>query len=125
MTDPISVAIVAAVAGKAVEVVGEPAREAVTAIVGKVRERFRGRPEERVLAAAEAEPDSSARLDDLTAALRAAMADDPAFGASLRGMWDQARTHATADRGGVVNVFHGQAKNHLSVGEIHGDVTFN
>ena len=38
--DPMTMAIATAMAGKAVEVAGEPAKEAVAGLVRKVREKF-------------------------------------------------------------------------------------
>ena len=120
MTDPLTIAIAAAMAGKTVELAGEHARQAVGAIAQKIRDRFRGRPDdEATLTAVAAEPDSPERLAALDAALRQAIADDPAFGSELRALWHQAQ-------GGVVtNVLSGRADKSIQLRDVHGDLTIN
>lgn len=121
MTDPITLAIAAAAAGKAVEVTGGAAKDAVTTIVGKIRERFRGRPaDEAVLAAATADPDSPERVGELAAALRRAMSDDPAFDTELRTLWGG--VDASAHDDGVVNIFQGNAETSVQMRDVHGDL---
>jgi hypothetical protein len=120
MTDPLTVAIAAALAGKAVELVGEPAKQAVAAIVRKVRDKFRGRPDdEAALTAVAVEPDSPERLAAFDAALRQAIADDPAFGAELRALWRQAQG------GAVTNIVSGRADKSVQLRDVHGDLTIN
>lgn len=126
MTDPITVAIATAIAGKAVEIVGEPAKEAVAAITRKVREKFRNRPaDQATLVAAEADPQSSERVADLAAALHHAALEDPSFDTDLRELWSQVRVNANAQLDGVVNTFHGQADKVIQMRDVHGGLTIN
>lgn len=126
MTDPMSVAIATAIVGKAVEVAGDQAKEAVAAIARKVRDRFRGRPaDEAALTAAAEDPESADRIAALADALRRASIEDPAFGAELRGLWHQVHMDVTADRDGVVNSFQGQANKVVQLRDVHGDLTIN
>jgi len=121
MTDPMTIAIVTAAAGKAVEGAGKPAKEAIAALVRKVRERLRGRPQDEAALDAVAEaPDSAERLAVFEAVLQRAIADDPAFGAELRDLWDRAH-----DQGAVVNIFHGRADKAIQLRDVHGDLTIN
>jgi hypothetical protein len=126
MTDPITMAIATTLASKAVELVSEPAKEAVAAITRKVREKFRDRPAaEAALAAAEADPQSSERIEDLAAALHHAALEDPNFGTDLRVLWSQVRVDANAQQDGVVNTFHGQADKVIQMRDVHGGLTIN
>ncbi|MFF5258358.1 hypothetical protein ACFY4C_05390 [Actinomadura viridis] len=123
MTDPMTMAIATAMAGKAVEVAGEPAREAVAAMVRKVREKFRGRAaEEAVLEGVVADPDSPERLSELHEAIRRAIAEDAAFGTTLESLWNQVRSDSTATDDGVVNNFSGQAGKVVQMRDVHGDL---
>jgi hypothetical protein len=126
MIDPMTVAITAAIAGKAVEMTGEPAVQALAAIVRKVRDRFRGHPEEEAaLAAVAAEPDSAERLTVLDEMLERAMAEDPQFGTELRELWQQVRMDVSAEQGGVVNIVSGKAEKVIQMRDVHGDLTIN
>lgn len=125
MSDPMAIAIATAMAGKAVEVAGEPAREAVAAILRKVRDRFRGRPDEAVLTAAVQNSDSTTHIDELALALRGLMAEDPAFRAELDVLWSQVGEGAVVQRDGVVNNFNGQAEKVIMTGDVHGGLTIN
>lgn len=127
MTDPMTVTIAAIMAGKAVELASEPTKDAIGAIVRKVRDKLRGRPQsEATLTAAVEQPDSAERLAAVEAVLRQAIADDPAFGAELRALWHQARAvDASAAQDGVVNVFHGRAEKSIQLRDVHGDLTIS
>ncbi|MFC5180789.1 hypothetical protein [Actinomadura harenae] len=125
MSDPMTIAIATAMAGKAVEVAGEPAKEAVAGIVRRVRDRFRGRSDEVVLTAAAANPDSMTHMDEFALALRRLMTEDPAFRAELEVLWNQVETSSTVQHGGVVNNFHGQAEKVIMTGDIDGGLTIN
>jgi hypothetical protein len=121
MMDPMTVAIAAALAGKAVEKAGEPAKEALAAIARKIRDRFRGRPrDEAALAAVAEQPDSAERLAVLDAMLRQAIAEDPQFGAELRELCAR-----TGVEGEVVNIFTGTAEKSIQLRDVHGDLTIN
>lgn len=125
MSDPVTVAIATAMAGKAVEIVGEPAKNAVAAIARKVRDRFRGHPEEAVLAAAEENPGSAPHIDELALALRRAMAEDPGFRAELHALWGQVEAASVAEHGGVVYNFRGQAEKVIMLRDVNGGLTIN
>ncbi|GLW05744.1 hypothetical protein Misp01_08740 [Microtetraspora sp. NBRC 13810] len=121
-----TLAIATAMAGKAVEIAGEPAKEAIGAMVRKVREKFRGRAaEEALVIAAETDPDSTNRLGALQGALQRVMGEDPAFAGELRALWNQAQVSAAAHGDGVVNVFHGQAEKSIQLRDVHGGLTIN
>ncbi|MCG5212693.1 hypothetical protein [Streptosporangium sp. KLBMP 9127] len=113
-------------AGKAVEVAGEPAKEAVAGLVRKVREKFRGRPaDEAILGAAAGEPGSAERLAELREALRRSMAEDPAFRDEVQALWGRARLDASAEGDGVVNIFQGRAEKSIQLRDVHGGLTIN
>lgn len=115
VTDPMTVAIATAMAGKAVEVAGEPVRAAVAEISRRVRERFRGRPaDEAALARADAEPEV------LEGAVRRLLDEDPAFRAQLETIWQRAHVNASGD--GVVNVFNGKAEKVVQLRDVQGDI---
>jgi hypothetical protein len=122
VTDPMTVAIATAMAGKAVEVAGEPVRAAVAELSRRVRERIRGRPDgEQALERATGDP-TPERVETLAAAIGHLMADDPGFGAEARHLWNRAQTNAAATGDGVVNVLNGQAGRVVQLRDVHGDV---
>lgn len=123
MTDPMTVAIATAMAGKAVEVAGEPVRAAVAELSRRVRERFRGRPsDEEALARALEEPGATERISALEGAIRRLVDEDPRFAAQLEAIWSQAQTQAAASDDGVVNVFNGRADKVVQLRDVHGDL---
>lgn len=125
MTDPMTVAIATAMAGKTVEVAGEPIRAAVAELVDKVRKRIARRPERREaeLARAAASDPTPERIAALTAALRLLMDDDPQWAAELTSVWTQAQMHAEAHDDGVVNVVNGGAGRVVQLRDVQGDLT--
>lgn len=121
MSDPMTLAIATAAAGKAVEVAGEPAREAVAALVRRIRERFRGdHLSEQILEGAARDPDSAERLAELDEAIARTRELDPAFDEEVRALWDRVRTDASASGDGVTNVFNGRADKVVQARDIHG-----
>ncbi|MFB4306839.1 hypothetical protein [Actinomadura sp. GTD37] len=123
MADPMTIAIATAMAGKAVEVAGEPVRAAVAELAQRVRERFRGRPaEEAALAGAIAD---DGRIGELQAAVRRLLDEDPEWGARLEAIWNQAQTAATASGDGVVNVHNGPAEKVVQLRDVQGDLNIN
>jgi hypothetical protein len=122
MTDPMTVAIATAMAGKAVEVAGEPVRAAVAELSRRVRERFRGRPSDEEALARATEDPTPERVDGLASAVAALLAADAAFEAEARGLWNRAQTNAAATGDGVVNVLNGQAGRMVQLRDVHGDV---
>ncbi|TDD83597.1 hypothetical protein E1293_14350 [Actinomadura darangshiensis] len=122
MTDPMTVAIATAMAGKAVEVAGEPVRAAVAELSRRVRERFRGRAsDEEALERAIADP-APDRIATLSSVVEHLMAEDPGFGAEARNLWNQAQTNAAASDDGVVNILNGQAGRVVQLRDVHGDL---
>ncbi|TDE32721.1 hypothetical protein [Actinomadura sp. 6K520] len=120
MTDPMTVAIATAMAGKAVEVAGEPVRAAVAEMCRRVRERVRGRPaDEAALARAAEDPEA------VEGAVRRLLDDDPGFRAELETLWNQAQTKASANDEGVVNVFNGRADKVVQLRDVQGDLNIN
>jgi len=124
--DPITIAIATAIAGKATEALSEPAKQVVAQLVEKVRERFHGRPaDEAALIAAQALPDSPEMIGSLAEALERAVADDPGFGVVVTELWrqtQQAQVTATAEEGGVVNSFQGEAEKVVQLRDVHGNI---
>ncbi|TDC69921.1 hypothetical protein E1200_06940 [Actinomadura sp. GC306] len=118
MTDPMTVAIATAMAGKAVEVAGEPVRAAVAEMCRRVRERMRGRPSDEA-ALASADPEA------VQGVVRRVLDDDPELRAELETFWNQAQTKASANDEGVVNVFNGQADRVVQLRDIKGDLNIN
>lgn len=123
MPDPITIAIAAAIAGKAAESLTDQAKDAVTRLAHLVRAKFRHRPADlAALDAAQQQPDSAERTAELADALQSAAGDDPAFDADIRALWDQARIHTTVAGDGVANVFQGRADKVVQLRDVHGDL---
>jgi tetratricopeptide (TPR) repeat protein len=92
VSDPVMVAMAAAVAAKAAEGVSEGARTAVAALVRLVRRRLGADPAARAaLESARAEPADEARIARLAAALELAAARDRTFADELHRQWRDAR----------------------------------
>ncbi len=120
-----TVAVATAMAGKAVEVAGEPVRAAVAELSRRVRERFRGRPSgEAALVRATADPTPES-VEALVSAIEHLMADDPRFGAEARHLWNQAQTNAAASGDGVVNVLNGRAEKVIQLRDVQGDLNIS
>lgn len=105
--DPLSLAIAGALAAGLATGAGESTGAALPALLRRIRERFAGRPDL---------PESEARL---ATALDEEFTRDPGFRQECQNLWNQ----ATGD--GVVNSFHGHAKNVVQVRDIHGGLTMN
>ncbi|MCX4985352.1 hypothetical protein [Streptomyces sp. NBC_00572] len=103
--DPLSLAIAGALAAGVATGAGESAGAALPTLWRRVRERFAGR---QVVPEAEAE---------IATALDEEFTRDPSFRQECETLWNQAAA------GGVANSFHGQAKNVVQTGEIHGGLT--
>lgn len=126
MTLSMSTEIATIVAKKAVDVVGDTARQAVGRLVARVRERLAGHPwAETVLAEAEVEPDSAERIRVLAEVLRDAAADDPGFGKELTEFLREIHIRVSADHDGVANSFTGNAQTVIQARDIHGGMTIN
>jgi hypothetical protein len=113
-------AIATAMAGKAVEVAGEPVRAAVAELSQRVRGRLRRRPaDEETLARAAGHDEEIPVIEGVIHRL---LEDDPAFRAELRMIWDRTQTRAEAFDDGVVNVFNGDAGKVAQLRDVHGDL---
>jgi hypothetical protein len=121
MTDPMTVAIATAAAGKVAESLAGGVGESLAAIGRRVREKFQRHPAAlATLDAARADP---AYIPDLAALLDETMRQDPEFGRQLRALWQQ--TAAQASENGVVNVVHGDAEKIIQLRDVHGDLNIN
>jgi hypothetical protein len=103
--DPLSLAIAGALAAGVATGAGESTGAALPALFRRIRERFARRPEV---------PESQAQL---ATALDEEFTRDPEFRQECENLWNQATGN------GVVNSFHGQAKNVVQVHDIHGGLT--
>lgn len=105
MTDPVTLAIATAVAGKTAESLTDQAKDCLTALVRRIREKFRDLPEKSA--------------PELATALELACAQDQEFGAQIRALWEQVRAAGAGDN---VNVFSGRADKVVQLRDVHGDV---
>lgn len=103
--DPLSIAIAGALAAGIATGAGESTGAALPTLFRRVRERFAGRSEV---------PESETQL---VTALDEEFTRDPGFRQECQNLWNQATDN------GVVNSFHGQAKNVVQVHDIHGGLT--
>lgn len=123
MADPMTIAIATAMAGKAVEVAGEPVRAAVAELAQRVRDRFRGRPaDEQALERARGDQGHK-ELQFLQLAVQRLLEEDPELRIGLEAMWNQAHTSAAASGDGVVNLLNGTADRVVQLRDVHGDLT--
>ena len=144
MSDPLTLAVAAAAAGKAVELAGQPVKDGIAAFGRMLRARLGGRAgEEQVLRGAIAEPEDGARIerlaevldkamtadpdfaDDLKAVFRRAVDEDPEFGSLVDSRLRRVRVDATANDEGVTNVFNGTAEKVIQLRDLHGGLTIN
>jgi hypothetical protein len=117
MTDPVTLAIATAVAGKAAESLTDQARDCLTALVRRIREKFRDQPAARATLEAARDEKGAA---ELARELELACAQDPEFGAQIRALWEQIRAAGAGDN--VLNVFSGRADKVVQLRDVHGDV---
>lgn len=144
MSDPLTLAVAAAAAGKAVELAGQPVKDGIAAFGRMLRARLGGRAaEEQVLRGAIAEPEDGVRIGRLAEILDEAMRADPAFAGDLKAVFRRAveedpefgslvdsrlrrvRVDATANDEGVTNVFNGTAEKVIQLRDLHGGLTIN
>lgn len=123
MTDPITLAIAAAIAGKGAEAFGAQAAPAIARLVRRVKARFAGHPEgSEALVAAEADPDDPGRTEALATALDAAAADDPELATELHTLRQQVQQVHSASGNAVVNNFQGNTEKFVQLRDVHGDI---
>ncbi|GAA4128261.1 hypothetical protein [Actinomadura keratinilytica] len=144
MADPLTLAVAAAAAGKAVELTGQPVKDGIVAITRKVRERFRGRPaDEEALQGAIADADDAERVarltealrrafaeapefaDDLWSAVRYAMDQDPDFRAHVENRLRQVRTATATSGDGVTNIVSAPAEKVFQMRDVNGGIHFH
>jgi hypothetical protein len=106
MTDPVTLAIATAVAGKTAEFLTDQAKDCLTALARRIRDKFGDHP--------------GKSAPELATALELACAQDPEFGAQIRALWEQFRAAGGGDN--VVNVFSGRADKVVQLRDVHGDV---
>lgn len=123
MADPITTAIATAIAGGMAQSLSDQARESLTAVIQRVRDKFGRRPAAKAaLDAALDDPGSSARVSELARALAEACEEDPEFGRQIRELWGQSHPSAAAHDDAVVNIFNGQADKVVQLRDVHGDL---
>ncbi|MFD0687984.1 hypothetical protein [Actinomadura fibrosa] len=139
MVDPLTLAIAAAAAGKAVELTGQPARDGIIAFSNKVRARLRKRPDDvEALDKAITTPDDNTNVvqlaevlhrtmeedavfaGELEAALQHAMRDDSDFRAEIYTRLRRAQVESTAGHQNVTLVFNGTAEKYTQIGNMYG-----
>lgn len=120
MSDPITIAVAAAVAGK----VGESLTESAMAAVRRLRRALRSRfatepPAHRALEAAREDPEDAAAVARLAEHVAAAGERDPA----VRDLIEELRPHLRAADGGIVNVVEGTVHGTVvQARDVHGDI---
>ena len=123
MADPFAMTIATSVATKIADNLAEGARQAVLAIVRKVRDKLRSRPGEpadvATLDAAIASGDELAAAA-LARLLEALFTADPRFREEVETLWDSGHPDDS-----VTNVFHGKADRVIMMRDVHGDLTIN
>lgn len=119
MADPLTLAIATAVAsgisGKAAEAMTEQARQAVAAIIAKLRAKLGVHPAELAIAS-DGSPDPVVLAD----VLEREFAADPGFRDEVKSLWVQVAPTVTGDA--VSNVFTGQADRVIQMRDVHGDI---
>lgn len=126
MVDPVTTAVAAALATKAVNELTEAGKVAFTGLVRLVRRKLAANMQADALRGAEADPASEARRVVLAEALASAMANDRHFSEQLVRLWRR----VDEDRGGgrrssVVNTVSGDVGGNLvQVRDIRGNVSF-
>jgi hypothetical protein len=121
MTDPVTLAIASAIAGKTAEALTEQAKQTVQAIVHRIREKLNGHAVE--LATLEAAQQDAAHIPELAAVLSRTFAEDPDFSRGICTLWNNVTI--TATQGNVTNVFDGTADKIIQMRDVHGDITIN
>jgi len=123
MADPLAVTLASSVAVKIADSLTDQAQQAVAAIVRKIREKLRSRPDEpaalATLDAVIATSDPPA-MEALARMLDRLFVADPRFRAEMQVLWDSAQLSD-----GVTNVFHGKAGKVIMMRDVNGDLTIN
>lgn len=114
MPDPIVTSIAAAVAAKSAEVAVQGGKDACTALIRVIRERFR---HDKIAAAAlesvRRSPDDEEAVASLAQVLERVASADAGFAGRLRELWPRVEAELSASKGGVVNSATGSIGGHL------------
>jgi hypothetical protein len=124
--DQVATAIAAALAAKVADGLTEGGKLAFRALARLVRRKLGGdSAASTALEEAELDPSNGARLQELRAALEAAMSADPVFAAEMRRLWRGVQEERAGGRDDVINNFSGTARgNVLQARDVHGGISF-
>ncbi|MFC4911523.1 hypothetical protein [Actinomadura gamaensis] len=139
--DPITIAVVTAATGKAVELAGDPVKNGAKQLYALIRGRFKDDDEELakiertpdgpekaavlegvIRRAAEQDPEIRRQAEALEALVRQAMEANAQYRRELEDLREAVREQAAPQYG---NSFSGVANKVVEVGQISGDATFN
>jgi hypothetical protein len=123
MVDPLAMTIATNVAGKITDTLTDQAQRAVAAIIRRIREKLRSRPDQSgevaTLDATVAVGGPSA-VEALARTLEQLFAADAAFRDEIRELWDSAQSDHS-----VTNIFHGKADKVIMMRDVNGDLTIS
>jgi hypothetical protein len=126
MSDPMTIAVATAMAGKAVEVAGEPVRAAIAEISRRVRERLRGSAaDEEAIVQAIKTTATAELISILEGAIQGLIDEDPDFRDEIETIWRQAQMNTMATGDGVVNIFNGRAERVIQLRDVQGDLNIS
>lgn len=125
MTESLAASVATALATGTTAALSDGVRMLLTKLVAVVRERFqRDASDQAIMAAAIREPQDSARVEHLIAALERHIQEDPAFGERVRSLWIEIAE--SARRAGVTNVVSGEVHGPvLQARDVQGGITFH
>jgi hypothetical protein len=114
MTDPVMLSIANALAVKTVSMAADGSKNAITALIRIVRDRFtRSNAATEALDAAQAAPENRAAVQQLAQELERAAAADGNFDSQLRALWAGVRADLVFQGGRTVNSNTGTVGGHL------------
>jgi hypothetical protein len=126
MDDSMLTAVAAAVSSRTVEAISDATRAGLARLMRLVGNKLGHEPASAaVLAAAQAEPSNTERVDALRADLQRAVASDAQFAAELTRQWRRVQLASHASGGGVVNTITGTVSGPtVQARDIRGGVSF-
>jgi hypothetical protein len=114
MPDPVISSVAAAVASQATELAVQGGKEACTALVKLIRERFgRDKAAAAALEAARGSPQDETAIAHLALELERLVLVDAHFAMRIRDLWRQAAAELSAGDGGMINSATGSVGGHL------------
>jgi predicted short-subunit dehydrogenase-like oxidoreductase (DUF2520 family) len=123
MVDPFAMTIATNVATKITDTLTDQVQQAVAAIIRRIREKLRSRPDQlgevATLDATVAAGDASA-VEALTRTLEQLFTADPDFRDEIHALWDSARSDDS-----VTNIFHVKAEKVIMMRDVNGDLTIS